>query len=335
MDFVTDTLFAPLGSGDVRATGRALFLGARPHPFLNAIDADLWQPWKPYAASLPALPITDIPNGPYDLALLLIPKQVEEAKCWLALALDRLAPGGIVMAAAANDANGARLDKWLAMAGLRPQAYSKNKARCVWGRRPATLTPLVDDWRAGGAIRAVDFGDGMQLKSCPGLFSWDRADPGSRLFADHIPAGLSGMVADFGSGIGYLSHALLRRSAALSDLYLVEADARALALSLQNLENVCGSVRIHPRWADSTRPVPDLPALDHIFMNPPFHDGKKTDPAIGQNFIRTAARHLKPGGMLHLVANAHLPYEETLQEFYGNVRIIVQTGGYKVLVVSG
>jgi 16S rRNA (guanine1207-N2)-methyltransferase len=332
MDFVTDTLFAPLESGDVQGRGCTLFLGARPHPFLKNLDAVLWQPWRPYAEALPVPPMADIPDGPYDLALVRVPKQVDEAKYFLALALGNLAPGGALMVAAANDANGARLEKWLREAGMIPQAYTKNKARCVWARRPETLSPLVADWRRDGMARRVDFfGDGVELNTQPGLFSWDRADLGSRLLGEYLPATLSGHIADFGAGVGYLSFRLLQKARGIASLHVLEADARALFFALKNLENVRGDTVLHAYWADLTVPVAGLPPLDHIIMNPPFHEGRKTDPAIGQKFILGAAGALKKGGTLWMVANAHLPYEDTLRTCFKTVRPAIQSDGYKII----
>jgi 16S rRNA (guanine1207-N2)-methyltransferase len=54
-------------------------------------------------------------------------------------------------------------------------------------------------------------------------------------------------------------------------------------------------------------------------MNPPFHDGKRASPALGQAFIEAAAGMLRPKGRLLMVANRHLPYEESLAQRFRNV----------------
>lgn len=322
-----ETLFLPLERGDVSPQGRALFLGAAPHPYLKKLDADLWQPFKPLAEGASY----EIPDRKYALTLVHLPKQVEEAKYWLALALERLEEGGTILAAAANDAGGSRIEDWFKELGIAPMSYSKNKARAVWGKKPA-LSVTAEQWKRGGAVRAVDIGDGLTFQTQPGLFSWDRIDPASRLLATHLPPALSGKVADFGCGTGYLSYRALENFPKISALTLIEADARALVCAKINLENVRTGREVTAFWHDATKPLPDRALLfDHIVMNPPFHTGKKTDIALGVAFLATAAAHLKKNGALSLVANVHLPYEAALETHFKNVKQVALENGFKIL----
>lgn len=322
-----ETLFLPLEHGDVSPQGRVLFIGSAPHPHLKNLDSDLWQPFKPLAAGASA----EIPDGKYGLALVHLPKQVEEAKYWLALALERLEKDGILLAAAANDAGGARIEGWIKELGIESTSYSKNKSRAVWGKKSGD-TAILKNWKEGGAVRAKDIGDGLVFETQPGLFSWDRIDPASRLLATHFPPGLSGKVADFGCGTGYLSYRALENFSKISSLVLVEADARALACAQKNLENVRANREITAFWHDATKKLPDGSLqFDHILMNPPFHMGKKTDITIGASFLATAAAHLKKNGALSLVANVHLPYEPVLETLFKNVKQVTVDGGFKIL----
>ena len=65
-------------------------------------------------------------------------------------------------------------------------------------------------------------------------------------------------------------------------------------------------------------------------MNPPFHNGKKTDCAIGNAFIETALQALRPGGQLFMVANNHLPYEEALADKFYECIKLHEGQGFKV-----
>lgn len=326
-----ETLFHPLQSGALSATGRTLFIGAQAYPLLATLRPDVWQPFKPLAEGLAGLNrLEHIPeDGSYDLVLVNIPKQVEEAKHWIASGLYALKSSGILVAAAANDANGARLSKWAKDLGLPFEADSRNKAKVISVSRPATLPALVADWRHSGQKQKVQIGDGITFLSQPGVFGWDKIDDGSALLAAHLPADLKGIVADFGAGTGYLSGEILKRCAGVSALWLAEADARALDCAKENLENVRGMRTLEYLWADLTKPAA-LPPLDAIVMNPPFHLGKKTENALGLSFLQTAAHHLKKGGRLYVVANAHLPYEQTLRDRFAQLRLLAQDGGFKV-----
>lgn len=54
-------------------------------------------------------------------------------------------------------------------------------------------------------------------------------------------------------------------------------------------------------------------------------------PDIGQRFIAVAAQALRPGGQLLLVANRHLPYEQVLNESFGQVRVAAERDGFKLI----
>lgn len=326
-----DTLFLPLETSVVLPDGAALFIGAESHPYLRALKADIWQPFKPLADRLTGHTLlADLPeNGTYALALVNIPKQVEEAKHWIASALKSLQPEGWLVIAAANDANGSRLEKWMKELAIPYESESKNKARVVWAKRPAVLPSLLTDWHVRGEKQKVQTGDGYHFISQPGVFGWDKIDVGSKLLTGLLPPDLKGIGADFGAGTGYLSRAILESAQGVKILWLAEADKRALECAKKNLENVRADILLEYLWADLTRPAA-LPPLDFIVMNPPFHTGKKTDTSLGQAFIKTAAHHLKKGGRLYMVANAHLPYEQLLRDNFAQVRPVTEEKGFKI-----
>ena len=90
-------------------------------------------------------------------------------------------------------------------------------------------------------------------------------------------------------------------------MYLLDADARALSCCKQNLGE---NYQYH--WVDLNH-QPTLSPLDFVIMNPPFHDGKKQESDVGKNFIINAAKSLKTNGILYMVANIFLPYEQNTQ----------------------
>ena len=83
-------------------------------------------------------------------------------------------------------------------------------------------------------------------------------------------------------------------------------------------------------WTD-VRSANNLPTgLDFVVTNPPFHDGGEEDRALGQAFIQKAATMLRPGGVLWLTANRHLPYEATLVPLFATVDQVAQAKGFKI-----
>ncbi|MEM6896154.1 MAG: methyltransferase, partial [Pseudomonadota bacterium] len=144
----------------------------------------------------------------------------------------------------------------------------------------------------------------------PGVFSADGIDPGSYALAEVLPAQISGHVIDLGAGWGYLSAVAEARGA--TDVEMVEANATALACAEANTAHAIG------HWADATSWRPAQKA-DHVIMNPPFHEGRRGAPDLGQAFIANAASCLHPKGTLWMVSNRHLPYEDALNHHFGKV----------------
>lgn len=147
----------------------------------------------------------------------------------------------------------------------------------------------------------------------PGVFSAEKADEGSRLLEAALPEKLGKEVADLGAGWGYLSRAILTRET-VETLHMVESSHAALGCARVNTPDS----RVQFHWADATRWQPRA-SLDSVVMNPPFHTGRKGVPELGQAFIASAAAALKGVGHLYMVANRHLPYEESLRARFGFV----------------
>ncbi|MEO0357198.1 MAG: methyltransferase [Pseudomonadota bacterium] len=175
---------------------------------------------------------------------------------------------------------------------------SKAHGRLFW-----FATTDLSDWRAP----VVDI-DGLRTRA--GVFSADQIDPASAVLVDQLPDRMPGSVLDLGAGWGVLARAALDRGADTVDL--VEADHIALTCAKAGLTT--DQARFH--WADARTWTGHY---DWVVMNPPFHVGRTGDPGLGQAFITAAARCLKPRGTLWMVANAHLPYETTLNARFAAV----------------
>lgn len=162
--------------------------------------------------------------------------------------------------------------------------------------------------------------------TAPGIFSPEKIDKGSACLAPLLKDRLKGKVADFGAGWGWLAHQALASNEQITSLDLVEVDRIALDCARVNVPDP----RAHFHWLDITQDkIPDR--YDAIIMNPPFHQSRASDLALGQRFIERAASALAPKGELWMVANTHLAYEKTLQSCFRRVEQLQQNGGFKVL----
>ena len=273
-----------------------------------------FSPLVPGALSLEAQPHGSL-NG---LAMLAPPGTIER-RFVLAHALVALQPGAQLVALAPKDKGGSRLRQDFELLGCQFSETARRHHRIVEAVAPADPAALEAAIQDGSPTFLDDIG----LWSQPGVFSWNRIDPGSAVLLDHLPP-LSGQVADFGCGIGVLSKAVLT-SAKVTQLTMVDLDRRAIEMAKRNITDD----RAQFVWAD-VRALPTLLTYDCVVMNPPFHEGGLENQALGQSFIMTAARALKNGGICWLTANRHLPYEAILKPLFRRVTLMAEADGYKI-----
>ena len=265
-------------------------------------------------------PLEDVAPQSLDAMVVAAPAGTVERRYVLALALRALKPGASLLALAPKEKGGSRLGAELKAFGCAVEEAGKRHHRLCRTLRPAApqgLDAAID----AGAPRQ----DGQGWWTQPGLFSWDRLDPGSALLVAHLPK-LAGDGADLGVGTGAVAKAVLGQAKVVG-LHLVDIDRRAIDAARRNVEDPRASFH----WADArTAPLPD--GLDFVVMNPPFHEaGGAESKALGQDFIRTAHARLRKGGVLSMVANRHLPYEAVLGELFSRVEVKADRAGFKVL----
>jgi len=329
-----ETLFYPFTSGQLSAPADTLlFMNAIPSSDLDGFSGSQLSPvqwFKPYADALEKRGFSiysgDIASGSCDLALVIGTKSRLESEIYIARAADALKVGGTLVVAAGNKEGAGRLKKMLLALGFDGIAEaSKNKARVCWARKDALAQDVVNEWLAQDSEREIEGG----FLSRPGVYGWDKIDKGSAILAEELPSDLKGHGADFGCGYGYLSRAVLAKNKKAKSLEFIDADARAVALCEKNIADF--EVKTQGRWLDLTVQHADLSnCYDWIVMNPPFHEGKKTDSDIGIAFIKSAHRALRRKGALWMVANNQLPYERVLHDEFWSIETVYTGGGYKV-----
>ena len=264
--------------------------------------------------------IASLPDASAESATILAPPGTLERDFVLAHALRALKPGAPFTAFAPKDKGGSRLKKALEGFGCAVTEHARRHHRFCRATRPAEprgLAAAID----AGAPRIVP---ALGMWSQPGVFSWDRPDPGSVRLLEVLPA-LYGEGADLGCGIGLLARAVLA-APKVRALTCADIDGRAVACAQHNLDDP----RVKVVWADLRRPLAGVSDLDFVVMNPPFHDGGAEDKALGVAFIEAAARMLSKRGVCWLVANRHLPYEAALAAAFATVTVKGEGGGYKI-----
>jgi 16S rRNA (guanine1207-N2)-methyltransferase len=250
---------------------------------------------------------------------MLAPPGTIERRYALALAIQKMGRSAKGVALAPKDKGGSRLAKELESFGCETEQDSKQHHKICPFSRPENPTNLDEAIREG----APRFDEALGMHTQPGIFSWDRVDPGSQLLLNQLPH-FRGRGADLGCGMGILSRKVLE-SKDVRQLQLVDVDGRAVRAARKNVTDP----RAVFHWAD-LREL-SLPAgLDFVVTNPPFHDGGAEDRLLGLTFLRKSAELLREGGACWLVANRHLPYEETLDEFFSRALLKSEGNGFKV-----
>jgi 16S rRNA (guanine1207-N2)-methyltransferase len=365
------TLFHPFDAGELPMPGkgaRVVFLGAEPGfrlPGGWAASIHAVQGFRPSFLALERSGVTVTPSAEgdgYDMALVLAGRHRGENELRLAEAISRVKPLGlVVMAGHSTDGVGSfrsRLEKGdtrMADAIARtspggvlvngesgPRRFgpfrlpvpleghlSKHHGVVFWLRRKAeaeAFAATIKEWHGSWPLIEGRFA------TAPGMFSHDRVDAGSRLLAANLPGDISGNVADFCAGWGYLAAELARRENVRS-IDLHEADFASIEAAKRNLRDEAERMPVGFHWRDlAAEPISER--YDAIVMNPPFHQGRAADPGIGRAMIGAAAKALRRGGRLFMVANRQLPYEDTLEAEFGKWCEVARDGGFKVLAAT-
>jgi 16S rRNA (guanine1207-N2)-methyltransferase len=325
------TLFHPFETGELAPPGpaaRILFIGVEPGfrlPEDFSGELTLVQGFRPAFLELTrqGFHVLPEPEGEgYDLALVLAGRHRGRNEAWIAEATHRLRPGGLLVVASTKRDGADGLRRRMAKLVPLDGHLSKHHGIVFWFSRPETPLPGPDD--AETLVKG-------RFHTAPGMFSHGRVDPGSRLLVGHLPDRISGKVADFGAGWGYLSAAIAERAGGLAALHLYEADFASCTAARLNLAGLAEDIAIEVFWRDAIREAPEK-IYDFVVMNPPFHGtGRAADPAVGAAMIAAAAGALRKGGTLLMVANAGLPYEPVIGQLFTRQRELERTGGFKVI----
>ncbi|MFT3687915.1 methyltransferase [Paenirhodobacter sp.] len=256
--------------------------------------------------------VAPAPEGPYTAAIVFLPRAKAEARALIASACATVVPGGPVWV------DGLKTDGVdSVLKDLRARVPVSDPIAKAHGKifRFAAAPGVLSDWQGQPASPAPGF------TTLPGVFSADGVDRGSALLAECLPATLPARMADVGAGWGWLAAQVLARKG-IESLDLIEAEHAALDCAKRNVPDP----RARFVWADATVWMPES-RYSGVVMNPPFHTGRAADPGLGQAFIRAAAGMLSLSGTLWMVANRHLPYDETLRACFHEVAEVTPPSG--------
>lgn len=257
-------------------------------------------------------------------ALIFATRSKTETLSHIGEALARIAQGGLILLDGQKKDSIETLHKNLKSLNIKIECYIKSHGRLIWFHAPEA-PDHAQKWRFEGQEKRQEMGFVTQ----PGVFSERKIDAGSDFLIKTLKKTsyinvLRGVSADFGAGWGYISWHILKQCPDIEALHLIEINKKALNAAKANIND--------PRAVFDWRDLRDDPAqrFDFIIMNPPFHQTRSPDPELGRLFISRARLGLRPEGVLFMVANRHLPYEQDLDRAFKNWKILAQNNQYKI-----
>ncbi|WP_265516100.1 class I SAM-dependent methyltransferase [Nitratireductor luteus] len=325
------TLLFPFERGvlDTPADGRSLALGPDagfrlPGEFGGTLA--LVQGFRPdhLALANAGFEVTAEATGEnYDNALVFLGRHRRENEARLMEALMRVRPGGLIVAAGTKKDGAGSFRKRIETLLPITDHASKYHGVVFWLTRPDAIAEEI----VAALQPQSPAADGFQ--TALGGFSDDGIDRGSQLLADNLPGDIKGHVADFGAGWGYLSVAVAKLCS-VTQIDLYEAHHGSLEAARHNMARMAAGMPCRLFWRDLASEPTEM-RYDAIVMNPPFHTGRAAEPDIGKTLIAKAAKALKPGGRLFLVANRPLPYEGAMEACFSRHGEICRDSAFKVL----
>ena len=289
-----------------------------------------------------------------DIICLLLDKTKAVNQALLAALTPYLAADGLVLAAAANDAGGKSADGYLKGHGICSKLDSARKctlwqlhfdkatpfaapanALVLSAAEKATVLQALQDHTfpkldlSGKPCLEVPLFDHPLVQDCQ-VFSPMRVDEGTILLLDALheaPALPQGTALDLCCGCGIVGLQLLQQGFAVS---ASDDSAAALLLTALNYGQSGSTNIVSVQPSDMLKDLPEGVRYDIIAVNPPFHQGVKTDSTLSRSLFNTVAEHLAAQGSLVLVGNTFLQYEHTLRNYFALVKDLRRTTRFAV-----
>lgn len=270
-----------------------------------------------------AAPSPEPPLGPYDTALLRLPKVKAELEMAAHQVMARVRVGGHLVIYGGNDEGARTMAKRLAVLDAEPVTIaSEGHGRVISLARVegANARGALAAWRHEGAIALA--GTPRKWISYPGLFAGGALDDATALMLAHLPPLPSASrVLDYGCGTGVIA-AAIRDAAPDATLFALDSDTLALEAVR---DNVPSAVRLVGTNLD-----PAEPKLDLIVSNPPIHDGIAESLDVVHALIKRAPKLLRRSGKLLLVVQRRIPLQHQFAAAFKTIEIVADDGRFRV-----
>lgn len=283
--------------------------------------------------SLPEDQVTFIPSTSslfrqYDVVVIQLPKTLSLLEAQLVALRPHVAKETVIIGCGmVKHMAKAMIGLFEKVIGPTHTSLAEKKARLVFASFDELITPpTLKDSRYGIPNSP------LILVNQSNVFSRQKLDVGTRFFIENFP-NLEDVksVLDLGCGNGALGVYAGWKYSPESITFVDES-----YLAVQSAKK---TVELNDVRTDVRLMVADalegeyIDSVDVVLCNPPFHEGNKVHTDIAQRMFVGAARCLKEGGKLYVVANRHLPYTSIMKKYFSQVSLV--SGNAKFVILCG
>ncbi|MFK8079534.1 MAG: methyltransferase [Granulosicoccus sp.] len=261
-----------------------------------------------------------IPEGPFSLVLVKVPKTSALLEDQLARIAPQIDEHSIVIAASLvrhlHRTAFALFEKYI---GEVTTSLAVKKSRLVFCSTRADRTVMPSPYPDSYTDTQLN----ITLLNHANVFCRDRVDIGARFFLSHtgqLP--LAGRIIDLACGNGILGiH--VQRLQPQAHLHFIDESYMAVASAQANYASTISSTNQAPVFTvgNGLEEV-ESDAADLILCNPPFHVQHAIADDTARSFFKQAARCLSRHGQLWVVANRHLRYRAYLKRYFEHCELV-------------
>ncbi|WP_417530373.1 class I SAM-dependent methyltransferase [Marinobacter lipolyticus] len=292
--------FHPVSLADSASLAGALALNGRANGESPAADPQSW---------------LAPPQGPFDVIVMRIPRQLDYLSWLLRWSNDVLASDGILIAGGMiKHLPDRSVEVFNDLVRTEQVCPARKKARVVVCR---SGDQGLDGWQEQWKGYSVDDGDCL-VSGLPAVFARERLDIGTRLLLPDVRRAAAALapgarVLDLACGNGVLGLTALRAQPTLNVVF-TDVSSQAVISAKHNADRAVSAADARFCHGDG---VPEgAGKFDLILLNPPFHEGGVVGDHIALRLFQQAARHLENNGQLLMVGNRHLGYHRSLKRYF-------------------
>ncbi|MBC8212198.1 MAG: methyltransferase [Gammaproteobacteria bacterium] len=272
-----------------------------------------------------------LPASGIDLVLLKVPKSLALLEHQLISLKPLLAPGCRFLIAGMAKGMPASLWKIIErIIGPSKTSPALKKAKVITLSVDPTLAvqknPYPTRWK-------LEQGD-LTLINHATVFSREKLDIGTRFLLQNMPqtAG-AGEIIDLGCGNGVLG-LLAAQQNPEALLHFVDESYMAIASARENYQQLKRDAALAQFHVSDGLNEFAAQSADLILCNPPFHHQQAVGDTLALSMFEQAARVLRPGAELWVVANRHLDYHKKLTRWFGTVELFASNPKFVILKAS-